>query len=181
MITLTRECSGSKQAPFQSVYGALVARGENVSLFIKRRCVDTQTKYWVPAEEGTSVDLQRFRTIDRAAEAAAHQEQIDKARTARRRVNDEKAAGNHKGPAEKSSSAAEPEQKKSGGFGSKLKKLFSKSKQRCKVCWLILRNRLNILSTTLVWHHSNSNTVQSSSPLFNSMCSLFASSQAVNR
>jgi len=118
--------TGTKQAPFQSVYGALVARGENVSLFIKRRCVDTQTKYWVPAEEGTSVDLQRFRTIDRAAEAAAHQEQINKARSARRRVNEEKAAGNFKGKTESTSATKEaPTPEKKGGFGAKLKKMFS--------------------------------------------------------
>lgn len=68
--------------------------------------------------------MQRFRTIDRAAEAAAHQEQIDKARSARRRVNDEKASGQFKGKSEKEAPAeAAPEKK--GGFGSKLKKLFS--------------------------------------------------------
>ena len=119
------------------MYGALVSRGENISLFIKRRCVDTQTKYWVPAEEGTSVDLQRFRTIDRAAEAAAHQEQISKARAARRQVNEDRATGKIHGgktdghshghsttTANSNSASTEPAKEKSG-FGSKLKKLFS--------------------------------------------------------
>jgi len=125
--------TGTKQAPFQSIYGALSARGENISLYVKRRCIDTQTKYWIPAESGTSVDLQRFRTNDRPAEEAAHKAKIAEAQAAREQLSQDKAAGKTNGSLaqEKSTSTSQgpttngttsDEAPKKKGF---LKRLFS--------------------------------------------------------
>merc|ERR1712072_178083 len=63
--------TGTKQAPFQTIYGAFKHRGADAHIFVKRRCVESKTKYWVPTDQGVDLDLMRLPTRDRAAESEA--------------------------------------------------------------------------------------------------------------